>query len=53
MALTSGKGVCHHRTGRSMQRHQASFAKLGTADRQHPRLQIDILQFEIARFTEA
>ena len=36
-----------------MQRHQASFTELGTADRQHPRLQIDILQFEVACFTEA
>jgi DNA topoisomerase IA len=53
MAPTSGDIVRQHRTGRSMQRHQASFTELGAADRQHRRLQIHILQFEVACFAEA
>ena len=36
-----------------MQRHEADFTELGTANRQHPRLQIDILKFEIAGFAKA
>ena len=36
-----------------MQRHQASLAELGAADRQHRGLEIDILKLEVARFAEA
>src|SRR5439155_24423959 len=50
MALASGNVVRKHHAGRSMQRHQASFAELGAADRQHRRLQIDILQLEVLGF---
>jgi hypothetical protein len=36
-----------------VQGYQASLTELGAANRQHPRLQIDIAQFEVARFAEA
>ena len=36
-----------------MQRHETSFTELGAANRQHPRLQIDILKFEVACFAQA
>jgi hypothetical protein len=36
-----------------MQRHEASFPELGAADRQHRRVQIDILKLEIAGFAKA
>ena len=35
-----------------MQGYQAISAKLGSADGQHPGLQIDVLKLEIARFAE-
>jgi hypothetical protein len=53
MSLTSGDVVSKHRAGRCMQRHQASFAELGTADRQHRHLQIGILKFQVTCFTQA
>jgi hypothetical protein len=36
-----------------MQRHQASLAELGAADRQHRRLQIGILKLKVACFAKA
>ena len=36
-----------------MQRHQARLAELGAADRQHRRLEIDILKLKITCFAEA
>ena len=53
MALTFGDVVCEHRAGRGMQWHQASLAEFAAADREHRRFQIDILDFEVARFAEA
>jgi len=50
MALASGKIVAQHLAGRGMQRHQTRLAELGAADRQHRRLEIDILKLEVARF---
>ena len=36
-----------------MQRHEARLAELGAANRQHRRLEVDILKLEIVRFAEA
>jgi hypothetical protein len=36
-----------------MQRHEAGFTELSTANRQHPRFQIDILKFKVACFAQA
>src|SRR5947208_826755 len=52
MTSASDDVVAEHFTGRRMQRHQAGFAELGAADRQHPRLEIDILKLKITCFAE-
>ena len=35
-----------------MQRHQTSLAELGAANRQHRRLQVNILKLDVARFAD-
>jgi hypothetical protein len=37
------------RAGRQMQRHEAQFAELGQPDRQHARLQVDVVTLEADR----
>src|SRR6267378_2602355 len=41
-----------HLAGGSMQRKPSIFAKLTAADGQHPRLQIEVIELEITRFTD-
>src|ERR1700685_3685931 len=43
-ALTPCDVACEYSTGRRMNRHQTILAELGTADREYPRLQIDVMQ---------
>jgi hypothetical protein len=52
MALASSDVVFEDFAGRGMQGHQSILTELGAADRQHPRLQINVLKPEITRFTE-
>lgn len=44
--------VRQHAAGRSVQGYQARLAELGAPDRQEPRLQVDVLEFQVARLTK-
>src|SRR5512143_111899 len=52
VAVASRDVVREHAASRSMQRYEPGLAELGTADPQHRRLQIDVLNFEIARLAQ-
>jgi hypothetical protein len=51
--LASPDIVTQHLASRRVQGNQPRFAKLGSVDRQHGGIEVDVVEFEVARFANA